>query len=709
MQAAYSAKDLLRLGLAMLPGTERNIARRAAMENWPFFWQKVRGGQQKMYLAELLPPVINKAIRDMDQIDALLPVAPQAMPKPEAVSEDQSKKAMLKADLLRLYLQALANAPWGKKDQARDDFMTAYNSGIAFPEIHAALGELSWKTIEGWKRKIKQASGDTLRLADRRGSCRKGKRGLTEEQTDILLRCALHPNKPRIAEAIRMAHSIMRTKGISNGHSEATYRRWLDDWASRNHHIWVFHREGAKAWNDKCAFYIERDYRLINVGDVIVADGHTLNFEVVNPWTGKPKRMTLICFLDMKSSIPLGWEIMPTEDTAAISSALRRAIIRLGKLPKVVYLDNGRAFKSRFFQGTNFEEAGFAGLYERLGIKTIFAWPYHGQSKTVERFFGSFAELERWCPTYTGTSIENKPPRMMRGERLHRKLHEKATGGHILTMEEAHRAIAAWFDVYAQRPQRGHLAGAAPIELFMDGRGPGVDQAALSFLMMSMEIRHINRNGINFQGRNYYDPALYGRRHPVVIRYDLQDLSGIHVFEQDGTYICSASQVEGIHPAATILGTDEDRERLRLAAEFKKRQEKEASATAREMLERHVLPEHNRRLAEIGIDTSGRPAQVKQLPQRSTELTVVDEQRIMTEVAEIEVVDEAADIRRQLGQMKDGDRYEKLLELRAEGVLISKDYQAFMRYFELTPEYERNKEYYEQREAVFACMCQAQQ
>ncbi|MDG4475407.1 transposase [Thiovibrio frasassiensis] len=703
MNALYSAKELLGLGLSTLPGTERSIARRAEQENWSFSWQTVQGGPRKMYRAHILPDYIRKAILAREEIDALVPVSPQPLPQDEAVSESQTQKALLKADLLRLYMQAMAIAPWGKKDQARADFLAAYNSGIAYPQIFAALGEINWKTIEGWKIRIKKSNGNTFQLADRRGSCRKGKSGLNETQTDILLRCALHPNKPRIAEAIRMAHSIMRTKGISNGHSEATYRRWLQDWTDRNYHIWVFNREGAKAWNDKCAFYIERDYNLINVGDVVVADGHTLNFEVINPWTGKPKRMTLICFLDMKSGIALGWEIMPTENTAAISSALRRAILRLGKIPQVVYLDNGRAFKSRFFQGTNFEEAGFAGLYERLDIKTIFAWPYHGQSKTVERFFGSFAELERWCPTYTGTSIEHKPPRMMRGERLHRKLHEKATGGHVLTMEEAHRAIAVWFDAHANRPQRGHLDGQTPMELFLEGRGPGVDKAALAYLMMSIEIKTIHRNGVTFQGQNYYAPALYGRRHPVVIRYDLQDTSTIYVFEQDGTYLCEANPVEKVHPAATCLGTEEDKAKLLQHIEFKKGQEKEASATARVFLEQEVLPEHQRQMATIGVLTDDR-GQAKQLPAPVIHL---DAEKLAREVAENARLQGEADereFRETLLAMDNSDRFEKLLELEAQGVELAEEWLGFMAFFPKTGDYTNHEEYWESRRMAFTLM-----
>ena len=33
----------------------------------------------------------------------------------------------------------------------------------------------------------------------------------------------------------------------------------------------------------------------------MVADGHTLNFQVINPFTGKPCRATLLGFLDWKS------------------------------------------------------------------------------------------------------------------------------------------------------------------------------------------------------------------------------------------------------------------------------------------------------------------------------------------------------------------------------------------------------------------------
>ncbi len=733
-------------------------------------WQTQESANQRYFIISCLPEDIKIAIsayrqKQQSLVPALRPATyTPALPDPGRrglPSGARLDKGMAKADLLNLYMQALGKAIHGRKIHTRKEFMRAYNSGIAYPKIFEIVGKVNWKTIEGWKRTLKN-TGETFELCDHRGFCKRGQRILTDQQKDILLQCALHPNKPLISEAIRMAWSIMHTKGIPNGNSASTYRRWLQDWASVNYHIWTFSREGAKAWNDNCAMYIERDYNLINVGDIVVADGHVLNFEILNPWTGKPKRMTLIVWLDMKSSFPLGWEIMPTENTQAISAALRRAIITLGKYPQVAYLDNGRAFKSKFFNNVEFDEAGFAGLYKRLGMKTIFAWPYHGQSKTVERFFGTFAELERWAPTYSGTSIENKPPRMMRGEKEHRRIYNKVMGDNVLTMEQGHRAIAAWFDQYAQRPQRGHLEGRAPADLFLEERGPGVDKAELTYLMMTRTCRAIRQNGINLPickkhtnqpGTNYYHPALYGRRHTAIVKYDIQDPSCIYVFDLHNEFICKATPVEKDHPAAYILGTSEDQEKLKNHIKLKKHQEKEVGAIAREMLELEVLPalgrqmeavidqrsdirsqksEGIRRIPHLSDDAKKLEKEMAALLLKQSDEKAMEEKKTKARIAEgmkqyheslgktirrqdmhpdvviehEDILDDSPEIWKVLPQMPEGHRYEKLVEFEVRGWVIPKEWMAFMSYFEQTPAYLDRQDYYEEHRGRVAEMFQ---
>ena len=128
-----------------------------------------------------------------------------------------------------------------------------------------------------------------------------------------------------------------------------TFRRFAESFKKNNYSRWILFREGEKAYHDKVEAYIERDISKLEVGDVLIADGHTLNFQVINPFTGKPTRATLVGFLDWKSTALVGYEIMMSENTQCIASALRNAIINLGMIPKVIYQDNGKAFKAKYF------------------------------------------------------------------------------------------------------------------------------------------------------------------------------------------------------------------------------------------------------------------------------------------------------------------------------------------------------------------------
>ena len=615
------------------------------------------------------------------------------------LSETQMSLASSKVDLLMHYLRAIKAAGYGKKAKARDDFMAAYNSGFAFPSIYKVVGEVSWQTVESWKRTMR-SGGDLTHLADRRGRWRRGRSSVSAQEAALLLQCAFHPNKWTMSEIIMEAKSRLRGMGIDDHCSDITYRRWLNHFKEHNYDIWCWQRGGEKRWNDECCLAIDRDPKLISVGDVLVADGHKLNFEILNPWTQKPQRMTLIVFYDMRSSYPCGWEIMPTENTVAISVALRRAIITLGKMPRVVYLDNGRAFKAQYFVGTDLEQSGLKGIYEQLGIQTVFTWAYHGQSKTVERFFGVTAQLERKCPTYVGTSIDKKPPRMNRGEFQHRKIYEKIMDGRCVTLENAYRTFAAWFDEYAHRKQEHskYLKGYAPIDLFEPGRGKGVDPIELTTLMWARKNGRIRGSRIEHRGRFYYHDEFYGRHHKVEIRYDLQDPGYIAVYE-NGEFLCITQEQDKVHPMA-ILGSEEDRAKLKEQLKIKARQKRHASTINRKILEDEILPAHFAQLERDGLTPQGAP-RIEEKPEPK-QLTRSDKEDIEREVAEYHRLEEKQMIEQNpfagLDDLDDVERYERLVKYDARGILIPKQWAAFMRYFEQTPKCRRLQDsgYWEQ-------------
>ncbi len=667
----------------------RSLQARASKEGWHFMEMpgKGRGGKIRRYPVDNLPEDI-RVLYNKDRLSNLPAESSSHLPAKktpvEEMSDAQRRTFGAKADLLGHYVRTISAAGHGKKAVARDNFMTAYNNGLIYQQIHEILGPVSWQTIEGWKRTVRDGGN----LADRRGKARKGKRIITAKQAAIILQVALHPNALLISEVIREAKKRMSAVGIPNGHNPSTYRRWIMDFKEHNYDIWCFQRGGKKRWNDECCLSIERNPELINVGDVLVADGHKLNFNILNPWTGKPKRMTLITFYDMRSSMPCGWEIMPTENTVAISSALRRAILFLGKIPRVVYLDNGKAFKANYFQNTDLSQAGLKGLYDQLGIQTIFAWGYHGQSKTVERFFGTMAEMERKSPSYTGTSIAKKPPRMNRGEKLHRKVYEKVMGGEYVTMEMAHQMVAEWFDEYAHRPQprSKYLKGWAPMDLFEPGRGKGIDPAKLTALMWARKDAVVRASRISHMGSYYYHDKLCGRHHSVEVRYDLQDPSYIAVFEED-EFVCLAFEQEKTHPAARPLGTEEDVDQLDRQLAIKNHQYKLASGLSKLLLEKEVLPAHRRQLLREGVTPTG-PVIIDR-ESAPKHLTAADEKQIEAEAAAYfeNHEKEEPNVFAELDGMDEPDRYETLVHLAASGVMIPKQWLTFMRYFEQTPKY----------------------
>ena len=732
MKVTYTAPEIA----AALGITRVNVVRRANKELWPYEEQGVNGGKRKLYFYASLPVDVRRAVetwemkRLVEERKALVvahtPQPPAKNPQGKAAQASllpwQEKKALAEADLLKLYLEMAGLSKRGAVLQIKISFLEAYNRGAAgpYPQLFEVLGLVTFKTIERWAVKAKKAQqkgGDLVRaLAPRHGDHLRGLRriGGREGKLDdlmrtpqgkILLAWALSPSRYNKAQVIFNARSAMRQRGIQDNESDATYKRFLDDFEARKNHIWIYSREGKQAWNDQCAFYIERDYDLLEVGDCLVADGHLLDFMSINPYTGKPKRLTLVTFMDMKSNFPVGWEIMPTEDTRSIAAALWRACLALGKLPTCVYLDNGRAFGSKYFTG-DLTQSGLPGLFKRLGIETIFAWPYHGQSKTVERWHLTLKEFEKHAPTYVGGSIDEKPPRLNRGEREHRKMWERLTRGAVPTLLQTHRGLAAWLDEkYNPRPQpRGHLKGKSPLEVFLAGKGPGIDPNELHFLMLSQTVRTIHRRGITHLGKDYYAPELYGRRHPVMIRYDLLNPDYILVYEEDGALLCEAQVMTKVHPIARITGTEAHQEELKRQIELKKHQEKEASGFCRMFSETLVQPETEAHFARLGLSPEGTPAPRK-LPAPAA-LTEGEIQQIAAGAA----ADAAAASRKkqaeedrleEMTQRPDTQRYIGLLKFKAQGGEPTAHDCIFMRSFRFGEEYAALKDQLEEQEIAY--------
>ncbi len=569
--------------IAEIKGLTSNRSLRLAIQKDKYIAREVKvfGGTSYEILYSSLEPEVQEKLQDelikeatQSSCTALVPL--DTKPKyPTFIAESAKLTALARVDVVK----ALQNirGKYKTKKEADSIFLDLYNSGMLLPKVYQFIGSISVGTLHRWLWAYEDCEDYRVLLPGYKYSKQNEYNTiLTQEMKNIFIKFLMHPNKFSVGKAIKLTRHILEKQGIEPIPSIQTFRRFSEHYKKNNYAQWILFREGEKAYHDKVEAYIERDISVLNVGDVLIADGHVLNFQVINPFTGKPTRATLVGFLDWKSTALVGYEIMMSENTQCIASALRNAILNLGIIPKVVYQDNGKAFKSKYFQNVDFDEDGFNGVYANLGIRSVFAKPYNARAKVIERFFLEFQEeFEKMMTSYIGTSIEDKPAWLKRGEKLHREMHKKLTKNYIPTVQEAIKFIDCWLEFHNSKPCPNDRSMTIK-ECLNTVQKQDIDKNILNDLMMKTEARTINKHGITFLGMHYRSDVILGLRDKVYVRYSLFDLSKVHVYSMKGEFLCVAHRVQKVHPMANVLGTVKDMEEYKQQYQRQQRQFKKA-------------------------------------------------------------------------------------------------------------------------------------
>ena len=460
--------------------------------------------------------------------------------------------ALARLDIVHKWLEFRNKSQ--NKLQADYDFVKLHNTSNS--HLFEILGEISRGSLHRWLAMLNGTEDYTKLLPQYKYSSVNDYRTvLNDGEIKIFMGLLLHPNRISIGKAVALTKYKLHEQGQSFIPADITFRRYAKWFKDNNYDKWILARDGEKALSDKVEPYIKRDASLLEVGDILVADGHKLAFQVINPFTGKPTRVTLVGFLDWKSTALVGYEIMLEENTQNIASALRNAILNLGKIPKFVYLDNGRAFRGKYFLGSaNFNEIGLKGIYEKLGITTIFANPYNARTKVIERFFLEMQEsFEKLLPSYIGRSIENKPARLKRNEKFHCAIHTEF----IPTIQQTIQMINSWL-LYKNSLPCPNDKSKTIQEMFNGVNKDKINDNELDDLMLAQEIKTISSQGIRFLNSWYFNDALYGIRQKVIIKYSLFDLSYINIYTMSGKFLCRADRITLTHPLAHYTGEIED-------------------------------------------------------------------------------------------------------------------------------------------------------
>jgi putative transposase len=162
-----------------------------------------------------------------------------------------------------------------------------------------------------------------------------------------------------------------------------------------------------------------RDRSMLHAMEAVNMDGHKLDVFVMLPGKKLPARVILLALQDLYSGKIVAWRLAPTENKDTVRLVIGDMVTNHG-IPDKCLLDNGRAFASKWISGGSPNRYRFKvrdedplGLFTTLGVEIIWAMPYSGQSKPIERAFRDLAEdiaKHPFCAgAYTGNMPDAKP------------------------------------------------------------------------------------------------------------------------------------------------------------------------------------------------------------------------------------------------------------------------------------------------------------
>jgi hypothetical protein len=407
--------------------------------------------------------------------------------------------------------------------------------------------ELSRATLYNWQRQYK--AGGLAALADgRAGRAAERQEGNADDPFFALVREAyLHPNRPTLANC----HFLATVTAEQKGWEVRSYKACQRMIGEIPKPVVIRAREGAKAAKDQVESNIKRDYSGLASNEVWCGDHHRLDVvcAVADEETGEVKyrRPWLTAWLDVRSRKLVGWHLFAHDPNADVILRAFASGAAAHGLPAHVQVDNGKDYDARSLQGTTKRQrrAGVdpdrvVGAFRSLDVGVMHVWPYHGQSKPIERFFGSLADrFAKLFETYTGGSTATKPEQLAQFVR----------DGRAPTLEEVRRALGEW--LLADYHHRPHLGDG------MNGRTPEqvhaaelasrrtLPEASLWFACLPrVGPVKVGQAGVTWKGMSWggFDGALknklWGQR--VYLAVDKDDVSRVFLVSLEGRLVGEA-------------------------------------------------------------------------------------------------------------------------------------------------------------------------
>lgn len=482
---------------------------------------------------------------------------------------EQHKKAFYEAVELAARVQDFID--YDGPDRTAYAERYALGLGVSLPTLYRYVDNIL--KANAWALKMEKEDGQSRDYFRALSLCRKPKAtatfpSLTDEQKALIQNIWFDRRFAANLGTIEMLYEkfeeVAEGRGWENYPSIKTVARYIKHLMDSRggESARYLAANGSREWKNKKMLKGKRDATSLKVMEYVVGDEHTFDFWVqwVAP-NGKIKavRPKLVAWMDMRSRAIVG-------DVACVDAnnqTLKESLVKMlysnpGGVPHILHVDNGKDYTAKTMTGQSrkkrnidFEfDAETVGFYQSIGIEEVGrSLPYQPWDKPIERFFSTVcSKFSKWFESYTGT---------LTGSKTYAKRQKDIDGmlerGELLTMEEFFEAWTKWKnEKYHTREHRG-LKDAGekwitPISLFENGEryekaAPPREYAAM--LLMKADTARVTNQGINKFGTLYTDYELchYVGKH-VGIKWDIDDVTKLYVFDQEGRKICEAVSAE---------------------------------------------------------------------------------------------------------------------------------------------------------------------
>lgn len=230
---------------------------------------------------------------------------------------------------------------------------------------------------------------------------------------------------------------------------------------------------------------------------------------------GKAQQVYLSVFIDDATRYIVAAKFYENQKTEIIEDSLRNAITRYGK-PDAIYVDNGKQYRSEWLKHA----------CNRLGIKLLFAKPYHPEGK------GKVEAFNRRMDSFISEAALAKPK----------------------SLKELNDMLSLWINEHYHQTIHHGLEGISPETAFRSDKRPlkFVDTNELKTAFLHTTERKVDKIGcISFKGKTYEVGSKFiGRK--VHVHYDASWSDQVEIHHKDSAPFMAKEQKIGPECGARV-------------------------------------------------------------------------------------------------------------------------------------------------------------